>query len=145
MGIHPEPNLKECGDCEFMTTTSWELADHLSRTGHKKATTLRKFFREHICLVRTGHILHKGKWEYESEGSCDQSRTCQRCGSRRTRTRHHKEEREYWSQNSCDLVHTCRRCGNRRAPTDFQRQTKHEFRGEICERCGVSRPLPPHL
>lgn len=95
-------------------------------------------------------ISHKGVWEYEKEGHCDQSHTCQRCEVIRTRFRH-SAEWQYRVPYRCLQIRTCLRCNIRRVPTLFRAYgervkhdwTKWESTGRwsytstrICRRCG---------
>ncbi len=41
----PEVNFRRCYDCDFVTTSSWEFAEHLSLTGHKRPSIVKQLLR----------------------------------------------------------------------------------------------------
>jgi hypothetical protein len=109
-------------------------------TGQGQDRTRVPWYAAVLCRV----AIHRGQWEYLAEGHCAQTRTCERCGTTKVRTKHQREWRSVGVRN-CDQVLTCGRCGTFRG-----QRTRHEAwesggdvisgegeRARQCLRCGV--------
>jgi hypothetical protein len=89
-------------------------------------------FRCLLCVF--GHKFLE--WEYINDKSCEQIRTCIRCGYEQKRTQHEFSEWEYISDEHCKQGRICMRCGVKET-----RQASHKFGDwrngkRICLRCG---------
>jgi ribosomal protein L40E len=107
-------------------------------TGQGQDRTRVPWYAAVLCRV----AIHRGQWEYLAEGHCAQTRTCERCGTTKVRTKHQREW-QYDRAVSCQQTRICRRC-NALSGT----RTRHEQWSESwnagrdesahrCLRCGI--------
>jgi hypothetical protein len=107
-----------------------------------------------LCLF--GHLWPRDeeghlKWEYISSTSCEQIRTCIRCGKSETRIEHQRwSDWKYISDGLCEQKETCSRCGklkssNTRIEHHWSKWEyvsgdggSHCIEKRTCSRCGSS-------
>jgi hypothetical protein len=95
-----------------------------------------------LLCVTMGHQWNE--WEYVSDNSCKQLRTCIRCGNEQEREQAHiYGEWEYVSDNSCKQLRTCVRCGNEQEREQAHIYGEWEYVSDnsckqlrTCVRCG---------
>ena len=101
------------------------------------ASVSRPWYRKPLCSLG----IHRGPWGFVADGECTQTRTCERCETTHTRTKH-RHQWHYRRAGSCKQDRACIRCGLVRSE-----RTKHEEWGKSyevsserdghrCERCG---------
>lgn len=98
---------------------------------------MKRWARTALCVMD----LHGGTWTFLTEGACNQNKTCDRCETLSTRTKH-DHLWQYTHVGSCAQLKECVRCSQA-----YEKRTKHEGWGETytidsdtdahrCTRCG---------
>lgn len=100
--------------------------------------------------VRCAAGLHAGTWEPSADGTCEQARTCSRCGEVRLRTDHELSD---WAfarpddETCCLMERHCSRCRLAETATRHEPRWRYESDGRCegqlaCERCGAPSGKP---
>ena len=108
------------------------------------ATGMRRRWQEAKDALSRGMCrvgLHRGDWNYVTEGKCSQMRECRGCESIHERTKH-KREWVYTRAGSCSQVKRCLRCniseGHRSHHPSWSNISGSR---ERCDRCSEVRDV----
>lgn len=105
---------------------------------------LRDLFDKGKCRVG----LHAGSWSYLRPGSCEQERTCSRCGDRSTRVTHEWGPFLASPDDPCRQQRRCARCPVQESTVEHAwEDPQYADDGDCrrvrpCARCGIEEPAP---
>ena len=82
-----------------------EIEELVPIGGQSEEETRTPWYAAALCHVG----LHRGPWVYVAEDNCTQTKTCERCGTTKVRTKH-RHEWQYRGVRTCAQAKTCVRC-----------------------------------
>ena len=131
--------LKDLVQSNGATTSSRAIPSDLSPPEHPPPSIKRHVPWYLAVLCRVG--IHSGQWEYVAAGHCSQTRTCDRCGVTKVRTKHRRHWK-YVGERTCEQIRICKRCdalsGNRTRHEDWSESwdVGGDRSAHRCLRCG---------
>jgi hypothetical protein len=87
------------------------------------------------------HLLSYGPWKYDDSQTCNQTSTCQKCGSKTHRMSHDGNWGAWRQSNhlSCQKIRQCQRCGAKEADEIYENHEWGEWKYIRNDSCAIAR------